>query len=201
MSLESGEPAARRSVRDPLAIRALAHPLRLKLHELVGREGALTAAEAARRLGISQALASHHLRQLAKYGFVEQASAADNRERPWRVTSTSYSWAETVADPEAGLAADVLEQLLAQRAVTHLADWQQRRADADPAWRDNTGIGQNLIYLTAGEMAELRRALDALITPLVRRRALGDADARPAGALPVDLTIICTPLPPTPSGG
>lgn len=201
MSLESGGPAERRSVRDPMAIRALAHPLRLKLHELVGREGAMTAAQAARRLGISQALASHHLRQLSKYGFVEQAAAADNRERPWRVTSTSHSWAQTVADPESSLAADVLEQLLAQRAATHLADWQQRRADADPVWRDNTGIGQNLIYLTAGEMADLRRALDALITPLVERRALGDAEARPPGALPVDLTIICTPLPPTPSGG
>lgn len=197
MSLESG----RRSVRDPVEIRALAHPLRLKLHELVGREGAMTAAQAARQLGISQALASHHLRQLAKYGFVEQASAADHRERPWRVTSTSYSWAETVADPESSLAADVLEQLLAQRAVTHLADWQQRRTDAEPAWRDNTGIGQNLIYLTADEMVELRHALDALINPLVHRRKLGDAAARPAGARPVDLTIICAPLPPTASGG
>jgi predicted ArsR family transcriptional regulator len=197
MSLESG----RRTIRDPMEIRALAHPLRLKLHELVGREGTTTAAHAARQLGISQALASHHLRQLAKYGFVEQASAADNRERPWRVTSTSYSWAETVADPESSLAADVLEQLLAQRAVTHLAEWQQRRADAEPVWRDNSGIGQNLIYLTADELADLRRALDELIDPLVQRRVLGDAEARPAGAVPVDLTIICTPLPPTPSGG
>ena len=74
MSLES---AGRRVIGDPLALRALAHPLRLKLHALVGREGSITAAEAARQLGVSQALASHHLRQLAKYGYVEPAEAGD----------------------------------------------------------------------------------------------------------------------------
>ena len=63
MSLESNP--ARRVVTDPLALRALAHPLRLKIWGLVGREGRLTAADAARQLSISQALASHHLRQLA----------------------------------------------------------------------------------------------------------------------------------------
>ncbi|GAA4243720.1 ArsR/SmtB family transcription factor [Dactylosporangium darangshiense] len=177
-----------------MAIRALAHPLRLKLRELVGREGALTAAQAARELGVSQALASHHLRQLAKYGFVEQAPAADNRERPWRVTTTSYSW-------EAGAGADALEQLIAQRAIGQLVDWQRRRGGEDAVWRENTGIGQSLVYLTADEMVELRRALDAVIEPLVARRPIGDAAARPAGARPVDLTIICTPLEATASGG
>src|SRR3954469_15555613 len=91
MSLES-ERHQRRVIADPLALRALAHPLRLKLHALVGREGTVTAAEAARQLGVSQALASHHLRQLAKYGYVEPADAGDNRERPWRVTHTSSTF-------------------------------------------------------------------------------------------------------------
>ncbi len=67
-----------------MAIRALAHPLRAELQGLLLREGAMTAAQAARRLGISQALASHHLRQLARYDFVEPAEGKDHRERPWR---------------------------------------------------------------------------------------------------------------------
>ncbi|WP_238014632.1 helix-turn-helix domain-containing protein [Dactylosporangium sp. AC04546] len=204
MSLESGSSESgagvpnKRVIDDPVAIRAMAHPLRLKLRELVGREGSVTAAQAARELGVSQALASHHLRQLAKYGFVEQAPAADNRERPWRITFTSYSWEPTVAT---STAADLLEQLVAQRALDQLADWQRRRGGDDTVWRDNTGLGQSLLYLTADEMVELRRALDALIEPLVARRPIGDPSALPAGARPVDLTIICTPLPPTASGG
>ena len=198
MSLESG--SGRRVVNDPLALRALAHPLRLKLHALVGREGAITAADAARQLGVSQALASHHLRQLAKYGFVEPADAGDNRERPWRVTATSQEF-DAADSAEGQESIEMLERFLLDSTATQFADWQQRRGDEDPRWAQHTGISDNLVYLTLDEMAELHRAWDALITPLVRRRPLGDTDKRPAGAVPVDVTLIVAPLRATPSGG
>src|SRR6266516_4014403 len=76
-----------RVLDDPVAIRALAHPLRTGLMDIVGRLGRATTAEAARELGISHGLASHHLRQLAKYGFVEQVTGKDHRERPWRLVA------------------------------------------------------------------------------------------------------------------
>ena len=198
MSLGSGP--GRRVVSDPLALRALAHPLRLKLHALVGREGSITAADAARQLGVSQALASHHLRQLAKYGFIEPADAGDNRERPWRVTATSQEFdAADSADGQESI--EMLERFLLDSTVTQYADWQQRRADEDPRWAQHTGISDNLVYLTLDETAELQRAWDALITPLVRRRPLGDTGKRPAGAVPVDVTLIVAPLRTTASGG
>lgn len=197
MSLES---AGRRVIRDPLALRALAHPLRLKLHALVGREGSITAAEAARELGVSQALASHHLRQLAKYGYVEPAEAGDNRERPWRVTHTSNTFEPDRSD-EAHEAAEALGHFLIERAGTHFDEWQQRRAEEDPRWDAHTGISQSLVYLTLDEMAELHSAWTELITPLVDRRPLGEPDKRPADAVPIDITLIATPLRPTPSGG
>ena len=199
MSLES-ERHERRIIADPLALRALAHPLRIKLHALVGREGTVTAAEAARQLGVSQALASHHLRQLAKYGYVEPAEAGDNRERPWRVTHTSNRF-EPGTSLEAWEATETLERSLVERLATQLADWQQRRDGADPGWVEHTGVSQNLIYLTVDEMAELHRAWDELITPLVRRRPLGEPSTRPPGALPVDVTLVAVPLRPTASGG
>jgi DNA-binding MarR family transcriptional regulator len=196
MSLESG----RRKVGDPTALRALAHPLRLKLHALVGREGAITAAEAARQLGVSQALASHHLRQLAKYGFVEPADAGDNRERPWRVTVTSQQW-DPGDSAEAWEQVDLIERFLVERSAAQLADWQQRRTGEDSRWTENTGVSQNLVYLTVEEMAELSRAWDELITPLVRRRPIGDVHSRPADAVPVDITLVAVPVQPTASGG
>jgi DNA-binding MarR family transcriptional regulator len=58
---------------------------------IIGRLGRATTADAARELGISHGLASHHLRQLAKYGFVEQVAGKDHRERPWRLVATSSS--------------------------------------------------------------------------------------------------------------
>ena len=201
MSLEWPDPHRRRVLDDPTVIRGLAHPLRLQLHALVGREGPITAAEAARHLGVSQALASHHLRQLAKYGYVEPAAAPDNRERPWQVTTTSMGWQGSAADADTADASDLLEQLFAERAVAELVDWQRRRRDWDDRWRDHSGMSQSLVYLTADEMVELERAYDALIQPLVERRRLGDASARPEGAMPVSVTTFAVPLEPLPSGG
>jgi hypothetical protein len=198
MSLESNP--ARRVVTDPLALRALAHPLRLKLWGLVGREGQLTAADAARQLGISQALASHHLRQLAKYGYVEHGSAGDNRERPWRITATSNDF-EGDDSPEGQESVELLDRYVAEQAVVQLTDWQQRRADEDPRWSEHTGVSQSLLYLTVEELAELARAWHELTWEYARRRPLGDPGRRPEGARPVNFTLVAAPLRPTPSGG
>src|ERR1700704_5379653 len=95
MSLESDSGRSRQRWRlldDPVAIRALAHPLRHDLMSIIGRRGRATTADAARELGISHRLASHHLRQLAKYGFVEQVAGKDHRERPWRLGGDPSHW-------------------------------------------------------------------------------------------------------------
>jgi len=194
MSLEK-DPRRTRLLNDPLAIRAMAHPVRLDLQSLLGREGPMTAADAARRLGISQALASHHLRQLAKYDFVEPAPGKDNRERPWRLVSTSQSWREAVATPEGAAAADVLEQLLAERALDALGRWQQQRTDEDEIWRDNSGIGQSGFYLTGEELAELVSQLDALLQRWVDERPIDDKTTRPPGSRHVSVTQIVTIRP------
>jgi predicted ArsR family transcriptional regulator len=199
MSLESALPPP--VLDDPVAIRALAHPIRLKLYDLVGREGPITSADAARDLGISQALTSHHMHQLAKYGYVEPAPAPDQRARPWRVTHTSWGFARDGADPEVGEAGEVLEQMIAEAAVGRLLDWHRRRDTWVEPWRSRSGVGQSLVYLTEAEFVELSDALEALVMPLVERRRLGDTQARPAGAMPVSLTLTMVPLDPTTSGG
>src|SRR5690606_9463113 len=97
---------------DPTTLRALAHPLRLDLIELLGTIGPATAAACARHLGVSQASASFHLRQLEAYGFAERAPATgDRRERPWRVTDIEQSWSST----DSGAAAQALEQVFVER--------------------------------------------------------------------------------------
>jgi predicted ArsR family transcriptional regulator len=141
---ESGGSGQRwRMLDDPLAIRAMAHPLRLDLMAIIGRLGQATTADAARELGISHGLASHHLRQLAKYGFVEQVKGKDHRERPWRMTATSYNWRGATATAEGTGAVDVLEQVLAEQALEGFLSWQQRRKNWPQDWREHTGIGES----------------------------------------------------------
>jgi DNA-binding transcriptional ArsR family regulator len=191
MSLESGG-RRRRLLDDPLAIRALAHPLRLDLLTLIGRSPEMTTADAARALGISHGLASHHMRQLAKYGFVEQIDGRDNRERPWRATASDLSWRSD--DPDLDGADAILEQVFAERALRRFIDWQGRRAAWPEAWREHTGLGQSTVYLTLPELAELTAAIDAAINRYIEERPIDDVAARPPGSVPIDLTLFIVAL-------
>ncbi len=189
-----------RLLDDPVVIRALAHPLRLELMSITGRAGQITTADAARELGISHGLASHHLRQLAKYGFVEQAAGKDNRERPWRLTYTSTSWRGADATPEGASAVAVAEEVVAERALANFRGWLQRRGNWPTAWRQHSGVGRSTVYLTLPELAELDEAIESLIRPYIDERPLDDVASRPEGSVPVDFTLFTIPLAERPEG-
>ncbi|HTX29383.1 MAG TPA: helix-turn-helix domain-containing protein [Streptosporangiaceae bacterium] len=202
MSLES-KPARSgqrwRLLDDPVTIRALAHPLRHDLMSIIARLGQATTAEAARELGISHGLASHHLRQLAKYGFVEQVAGKDHRERPWRLVATSYNWTGARASAEGSAAVDVLEQLAAERTLEEFLSWQQRRKDWPEEWRAYTGLGESSIYLTRDELAGIAEEFDALLMRYINERPIDDVTTRPEGSVPVTFTLFI--LPGSPAAG
>ena len=182
-----------RLIDDPLVVRALAHPVRQDLLAIIGRLGRATTADTARELGISHGLASHHLRQLAKYGFVEQITGKDNRERPWRLVATSYTWQGVTATPEGTAAMDVAEQVFAERALDGFLSWQQRRKSWPQEWLEHTGIGRSTVYLTLAEVNGLEAAIDALLLRYINERPLDDVAARPPGSVPVDFTFFAVP--------
>ena len=76
---------------DVRMLRGIAHPMRNRILEEMSAGGPMRAADVADRLGIPANQASFHLRQLAKYGLVEDAPelARDGRDRVWRVTFES----------------------------------------------------------------------------------------------------------------
>jgi len=187
-----------RLLDDPVTIRALAHPLRLDLMTIVARLGRATTADAARELGVSHGLASHHLRQLAKYGFVEQVTGKDHRERPWRLVATSYNWSKAAETAEGSVAVDVLEQMRAERTVEAFLDWQQRRQDWPQAWRKNAGLGESSVYLTQAELADVAEAFDAVLKRYIDERPIDDVASRPPGSVPVTFTMFAVPEGPPP---
>jgi DNA-binding MarR family transcriptional regulator len=174
-------------ITDPRALRALAHPLRLDLVELVGSLGQATAAECARQLGTSQASCSFHLRQLAKYGFVEQAQPSkDSRERPWRLTDLEQSWSADV-----GPAADQLERVFVQREADRILGWLAAD-DVPAAWRKSSFVGGATVPVTVHELESIRAELRAALEPYVRR--LADRSDWPTDARFVRILLAGTPL-------
>jgi hypothetical protein len=95
------------------------------LLELIRREGVVTATEAARQLGGSTGLYSFHLRQLARYGVIEEAPGPRGRVRPWRLTepgaarSLEQPSSHPVSDAELSLVARGLEDESYRRWLEH----------------------------------------------------------------------------------
>jgi predicted ArsR family transcriptional regulator len=191
MSFES------RHLADARVMRAMAHPTRIDLMELVGREGELTATEAAGRLGLTPANCSFHLRLLAKHGFVEEGEPRPGRARPWRLRSVRHSWDETAGDAETNAAAQALTSVVLDRDIARLHDWIAGRSEADPAWRKAAFLTESLLYLTREELEALGQAITEQVFAYSDRL---DPERRPDGAVPVQFLTAGFPLPPTPTG-
>lgn len=70
---------------DPTALKALAHPVRLRMLGLLRIDGPATASGLAAQLGLNSGATSYHLRQLALHGFIEEdQERGSRRDRWWR---------------------------------------------------------------------------------------------------------------------
>ncbi len=176
---------APREVTDPKAMRALAHPVRLELLEALADAGSLTATEAGERIGESPANASFHLRQLAKYGFVEEAGA-QGRRRPWKLKHLGTRFTDVHDDEETAAAARQLDRVWRDRYLAHAERAFEERPALPKEWREVTGVSQFRFYLTP---AELREADDAIRDLLIER--FGDrrdgSKPRPADSRRVEI--------------
>lgn len=179
-------------LRDPGALRALTHPRRLALLGLLRREGPLTATQAAALLpGESSGSTSYHLRQLARYGLVEEAEGGTGRRRPWRATSLHTSWPDVAPTPELAAAADELELFIIERQFEGLARWIVNRRREPVEWQEAAAFGDTLLYLTPSELARLRADLQRLAEPYLDR--VTDTASRPEGSRPITFLQVAVP--------
>jgi len=165
---------------DPRALRAYAHPVRMKLVGLLRTEGPLTATRAAELLGESSGTCSFHLRQLAKYGLVEEAGGGTGRQKPWRATTTSTDWAPVAETPEAAAATALLNTVVAEAYFEQLMRWLEASPDEPPEWQDAALMGDRILYVTADELAELGRKVREVVEVYFER--LVRPELRPPGA-------------------
>lgn len=177
---------------DPRALRAYAHPIRMKLVGLLRTEGPLTATRAGELLGESSGTCSFHLRQLAKYGLVEEAGGGTGREKPWRATATTTAWDAARADtPELAAATGLLNAVIAEQYFEWLSQWLEASPQEPPEWQDAALLGDRLLYLTAEELAELGRQVTEIVDGYVERQV--QPELRPPGSRPVSYLLLAVP--------
>ena len=176
MTAKSTRP--QRVLTDPRAIRALAHPARLTVLDVLSDGGEMTATECAHAAGVSPSAMSYHLRALEKWGFVERAEAgSDGRERPWR--SVGHSWRiDDLSDRVAATAAVAVVSAILDRLRTNLSTWFEREHDQPQPWRDVAGVDNSNLWLTTDEAKEL----EDLYRDFVERHRGRTADDHPEGA-------------------
>jgi predicted ArsR family transcriptional regulator len=177
---------------DPRALRAVAHPTRLKLLSELRRVGPLTATQAGERIGESPAACSFHLRLLAKYGLVEEAGGGRGRARPWRATAMGHEWASRGPSGEPDEASDLLTRVVVERWFEEALGWIERRAEETEEWAEAAVFDDRLLYLTPAELEDLNRRVAELVEPYVRR--VTDPDARPGEARAVTFIQLGFPI-------
>jgi DNA-binding transcriptional ArsR family regulator len=191
MTTERPARAATR-ITDPKALRALAHPVRLSLMGLLRTQGPLTATKAGELLGESSASASFHLRQLAKYGLVQEAGGGQGRERPWQAAELFTDVQSVTDDPQVAAAAGLLHQVVADHYFTAVSQWLDEMNSEPQEWQEAGQFGDTLLYLTAGELTELGEHVEGLLDAYLDR--ITDPSRRPKGARLVRFLQIAHPL-------
>lgn len=194
----SDQPRMPRSVadlpelRDPKAMRALAHPIRLELLEALALEGPLTATQAGELIGETPTTCSFHFRQLQKYGFVEDSGTPGSRERPWRLSQLGHNIPDATGDAAVDIAAGALTKVMLERSLARIRSWWDEHLGYPPEWRNAAGMGQTVLFVTASELTELREELEPFLFRYAER--FEDPSKRPAGAIPVELMMIAFPM-------
>ncbi|MFI6061817.1 ArsR/SmtB family transcription factor [Streptomyces sp. NPDC051286] len=184
--------------QDAAALKALTHPLRIRLLGMLRQDGPATASELAARTRESSASTSYHLRVLAKYAFVAEAQPRDGRERRWQAVHAVTSWSSKAMEATSGSRAYVSLSRKAQ--IQHL-EASLVRHEADIAdgqlgqeWVEPSGISDLIPRLTPESLTELWEVLDRKLEELTTR------DAEDPRAAQVVLLVAGLPLAPRDPG-
>ncbi len=163
-----------------LALRALAHPLRWKLIDVLGHEGSATATRCAEVLTESVASCAYHLGILAKYGYIEPLPGQAGREKPWRLASYRQDLSAEGLGIEGELAAEAATAVFLDHEFARTRERLRTRTIEPPEWREPSRMLGASMWVTVEEFSELSDQLVELAQRYTDRFA--EPGKRPAGA-------------------
>ncbi|MDQ5840441.1 MAG: helix-turn-helix domain-containing protein [Chloroflexota bacterium] len=183
---------------DRTALAMLAHPMRSRLLAELRISGPATATTLAAVLRTNSGATSYHLRRLAQVALVVDAGEGSGRRRLWSASTESRprdegpradtdDTGDSDADAEAALG------WLARDYLHHFTDRAEQWLDTEDrwpvGWREQVGLSDHLVQVTAGQLSALRGDL-AEVLGRYRRVGAGNPDAKRVSVylcpLPVD---------------
>jgi DNA-binding transcriptional ArsR family regulator len=179
---------------DIVALKALAHPLRVQIFDALSTYGSFTASGLAERLGESSGATSYHLRQLERHGFVREVSGkGTSRERWWERTpgGVNIGSHDATATPAGRSAATMIFRQMRYNEDRMLAEYVERANDElSKDWLDGAAIATLNTRLTPAQLADFVREVMALTEKYV----IANKKQNVPGARPVHVVFNAFPV-------
>jgi hypothetical protein len=183
---------------DARSLRALAHPLRMRILEVIGTDGPATATGLAKRLGENTGTISWHLRHLAEHRFIEEdTERGTKRERWWKEAdeSTVLHSEDFRDDAESRAAFDVYNYEIAHSLYNNWVNYLGQ--EWEPRWRSAGMLNRYTnLRLTPDQLQQLNAELAELVE---RYLPAPEAEVEP-GSLPVTVQWQAFPRKEAPAG-
>jgi DNA-binding transcriptional ArsR family regulator len=158
-------------VLDAGALRALAHPLRVQIYDILSQYGAQTASTLAELTGESSGATSYHLRALAKHDLIREVEGRGNaRERWWErpVGGVTFGSPEALKTPSGRAATQVvMNEYMNRRHQQLLAYISEGLRGAEDEWRESAMLSTATARLTPEQLKDLTDRVQAIIDETV----------------------------------
>jgi DNA-binding transcriptional ArsR family regulator len=141
------------------SLKAFAHPLRVRIVDVLSTYGSFTASGLAERLGESSGATSYHLRQLEKNGFVREVEGkGTGRERWWErspggINISQMSMRESAAAREAS---DVVMRQWNENRNRIMDDFHERGMELlSEEWLETSMLSTSNVRMTVQQLKAL----------------------------------------------
>ncbi|MDL9979585.1 winged helix-turn-helix domain-containing protein [Microbacterium sp. ASV49] len=181
-------------ILDAGALRALAHPLRIQIYDIISQYGPQTASTLAAMTGESSGATSYHLRALAKHDLIREVDGLGTaRERWWERPpgSITFTNPDALKTPSGRAATQVVMTEFLNRRHQQLTEFAMTDLAELGDWGEASMISTGTARLTLEQLHALTRRIQKIVDETVDQYR----DQEGEGIRPVTIRTDIFPLP------
>ncbi|WP_429462300.1 helix-turn-helix domain-containing protein [Microbacterium sp. ZKA21] len=160
---------------DAGALKALAHPLRVRIYDILSERGAQTASTLAKLIGETSGATSYHLRALAAQDLIREVpDRGTSRERWWERPKgrINLPGPDQALTPAGRAAAQIVTSEFFALRHQSLMEYLNRPVSETPeGWADAGLVTTTMLDLTPVQMEEMKDELTRVVDEAVARYA------------------------------